>query len=775
MKNFLGKIFNKTYFRNYFIMIICFLSIEIIFKVVSEQSLLEYSSLRILLGLNIVAALISFCLNVIRNNIVKKVIIGILVFALATYSCAEMGFYNFIGVYMSIQTSSQLDEVKDYVMDFIKSFKWQYYLVYIPFVLYVAQAIFFNRKKRDKLSFKHNLEVLLIVLGVCVPAYYGMIVMDTFQDSMQTVSNKNLFLTASNPSLAVKEYGTLGFVMLDLKAAFFPVTLEEESSMPIAVEYNPVEKTEEQEEQELQDDKTRIIDDSAWKELISKESNKTLNTLNNYFISRPVTSKNDKTGLFEGKNLIIIMMESVNDIIYDENYYPNFNRIIQGGWSWENNYSPRNACATMNNEFSGMTSLYSIIKTCTASKYKTNTYYESLFNLFNSQNYNTFSVHDYTDAYYPRKTIHPNMGSGEYYGVGKLGISYSNEYINWANDDEAMKSFLKILDKKTANGEHFMSWFTTVSSHQPYGVDSKQGNAYYDLTKGTKYPSDVRRFMSKLKIVDNALGVLLDGLEEKGILEDTVIVLYGDHYPYGISTSHLNKVLDYDTSLDKNAEQVPFVIYNAGTTDGTVFKEYTSYMNILPTLANLFDLDYDPRLYLGYDLFSDDAVSMTVFADGSWKNEIAYYDAGKNKVKYYGDEKYTPEEIKAINADITAKMSISEKAIENNYFKYLDSKLSKIRAEQLDLKCADFSCENPLAVTTSNKKDKTTTTTKPTTKKVATTKATTKDTTSTSTNTTSTSTTSEKTTSTSTTTTTTTTTTQQNKTKEVENNTEENN
>jgi phosphoglycerol transferase MdoB-like AlkP superfamily enzyme len=423
--------------------------------------------------------------------------------------------------------------------------------------------------------------------------------------------------------------------------------------------------------------------------------------------------------------------------------------MIKGGWSWENNYSPRNACATMNNEFSGMTSLYSIIKTCTASKYKNNNYHESVFNLFNNQNYNTFSVHDYTDAYYPRKTIHPNMGSGEYYGVNKLGISYSSEYVNWANDDEAMKSFLKILDKKTNNGEHFMSWFTTVSSHQPYGVDSKQGNAYYDMTKGTKYPSDVRRFMSKLKFVDDALGILMDGLEERGMLEDTVIVLYGDHYPYGISTNNLNKVLDYDTKKDKNAEQVPFVIYNAGTTDGTVFKEYTSYMNILPTLANLFNLDYDPRLYLGYDLFSEDAVSMTVFADGSWKNEIGFYDASKNKVKYYGDKKYTQEEVTAINKDISAKMAISEKAIESNYFKYLNTQLNKIKAEQLNLKCADFSCENPLVAVTTTKKKETTTTTK----KKVTTKGNTTTTTSSSkpvvnTNTTSTSTTTTTTTTT---------------------------
>ena len=731
MKNFFNKIFSKTYFRNYFIMVLCFSAIEVIFKLVSEQSLLDYSSLRIFIGLNIISVVISFCLNFIRNNLIKKIIIGILVFALATYSCVEVGFYNFLGVYMSIQTSSQFGAVTDYIMDFIKSFKWQYFLTYTPFVLYVIQAIFFNKKRKDKMNFKHNLIALLLVFAICIPAYYGMVVGNIFQDKMQTISNKKLFLTASNPSLVVKEYGALGFVLLDVKTAVLPVEVEEEeSSSPVAINLTPVTHNEETEEEQLESDDSRFVDDTAWKKLIEEETNKNLNKLNKYFISRSVTPKNDHTGLFEGKNLIIIMGESMNDIILDEKYYPNMAKLVKGGWLWENNYSPRNECATMNNEFSGMTSLYSIRGNCTAPKYKKNSYYESVFNLFNAQNYKTFSAHDYTDAYYPRRTIHPNMGSGEYYSASKLGISYSNEYINWANDDEAIEALLKVMDKKTANGEHFMTWFTTVSSHQPYSVDSKQGNAYYDMTKGTGYPTDVRRFMSKLKILDNSLGVLLDGLEERGMLEDTVIVLYGDHYPYGINKQRLNKVLDYDTSVDLNCEQVPFVIYNKGTTDGTVYKEYTTYMNILPTLANLFNLDYDPRLYLGYDLFSEEKLSLTVFADHSWKNEVAYYNASNNKIKYYGDTTYEADYIKAINQDIDQKMNMSKLAIENDYFTYLKKNLDRIKSQQMDLKCADFSCENPLngnnkknniVTTTTTTKKKTTTTTTTTTTKVNTT------------------------------------------------------
>ena len=189
--------------------------------------------------------------------------------------------------------------------------------------------------------------------------------------------------------------------------------------------------------------------------------------------------------------------------------------------------------------------------------------------------------------------------------------------------------------------------------------------------------------MSKLKILDDGLGVLLEGLESRGILDDTVIVLYGDHYPYGISTKNLNKVLEYDTAKEMNAERVPLVIYNSEMNPYT-FSGYTTYLNLLPTLANLFNLNYDPRLYLGTDMFSDEYRSLAVFADGSWKNEKAFYDASKMKIKYYSSDEYTQGEIKEINDLIDEHVTLSSSIITNNYFEYLDEKLKEYKEKAND-------------------------------------------------------------------------------------------
>lgn len=643
--------------------------IEVLFKIIGGLSVFNFSLIRIFLYINILTAILTFILNLLPD-LIRKIVLAIIALFSTGYAAAQLGFMNFLGVYISFQTSSQLGAVVDYIIDFIKSFKFIYYLEFIPFILTTIYLFKFD-KSSSKLNIRVSAIISAFILLITVPLFYFTVVNKKFQNKLQTVSNKTLFLTANNPSYAIDQFGTNGFLFLDVKQLIIPHEVEE---LYIVKKKDKPEKE--------QNDLTRKIDDSIWKLVSNDEKNNTYLTLNDYFMNQSITDKNEYTGLFQDKNLIVIMMESVNDILINPEYYPNFYKLITEGWNFENYYSPRNSCATINNEFSGMTSLYSISNMCTANNYKNNIYPNSIFNLFNDKNYVTFSLHDYTEAYYARSTIHKNMGSGEYFGIQKLGIPWKDEYEEWANDDEFIESYLKILDDKMENEEHFMSWLTTVTSHQPYSISSSAGDKYYSMTDGTNYPKDIRRYMSKLKVLDDGLGILLQGLEERNILDDTVIVLYGDHYPYGLSTTNINKVLDYDTSKDNTASKVPFVIYNSKM-EPKVYSKYTTYVNILPTLANLFNLDYDPRLYVGTDLFDKDYESLVVFADGSWKNEFAYYDASKNKVKYYQEDVYTEEDINRITTEVATKLNVSKMAITSNYFynlkKSIDKKVEDIK------------------------------------------------------------------------------------------------
>ena len=369
-------------------------------------------------------------------------------------------------------------------------------------------------------------------------------------------------------------------------------------------------------------------------------------------------------------------MESVNNIDINEELFPNIYKLYNEGISFENNYSPRNNCSTGNNELTVLTSLYSINNTCTANTYKRNIYPQSLLNHFNNNNYETSSYHDYVEFYYSRRTIHPNLGSKIYRNASDLGIKWSGLYEEWPSDvDLIEKSVPYFIDEN-----NFMAYLVTVTTHQPYGKNSEYGNKHLEELSDYNYNIQLKRYLSKMTELDTALGLLVDKLEKQNKLDDTVIVLFGDHYPYGLSNNILNEILDYD--LDNNeVDRTPLIIYNSQRQPEKITK-YTSLIDIAPTLLNMWDMDYDPRFYLGNDIFSnyDDKV---VFADRSWKNKYGFYSSTKARFIYNENatKEYTTEEIIEINQEINLKQSMSKNAIRNNYFDYLYEKIDQLKKE----------------------------------------------------------------------------------------------
>ncbi|MGN1353108.1 MAG: LTA synthase family protein [Bacilli bacterium] len=649
------KKINK-YLYNTLILTITIFLIELIFKGVNHQNVLTISTIRILFSTIILSLIISY-IELYLNERKTKTINILLVTIISFYTILQAGFNNFIGVYISFNVSSQAGAVTSYLFDFLKSFYWYYYLIFLPLILLI---IYYELIKRNiikikiinnfnKLEFTLKTISLLLVFGFF---YHVTLSLDIFQNKLQAISNKDLFNNPSNPSLAIREFGSTMFAILDIKNVFSePTVINKDNNNLKENNYN--------------------LDDSKWLELINSEEDLSLNYLNEYFINNTYTGKNSYTGLFEDKNLIVIMMESVNDIFINEDLYPNFYKLLNEGYYFKNNYSPRNSCATGNNELSGMIGLYSIYNKCTANTYSSNLYPNSIFNLFNNKGYKTTSMHNYTERYYARREIHTNMGSKRYFDVDDLGLTYDTKDEEWSSDEDFLKQVVKILNSYSKN-DKFMTWLTTVTSHQPYG-SSTYGDKYLYLFDGEEYDDyniKLKRYMSKLKVLDDGLGVLLEGLEKQDKLDDTVIILYGDHYPYGLANNILESALPYSIEERYENERVPFVIWS-NDIEATTYTEYTSYVNLLPTVANLFNLDYDSRFSTGQDLFSNKYESITIFADGSWKNEYAFYNASNDNITYYTDKTYTIEEIIAINEKVNNKIKYSNLAIQHDYFNYL--------------------------------------------------------------------------------------------------------
>lgn len=673
MKNLL----KNNLIKNYMILVVFFSLLEISFRLISGISLNNIALLRIFIGVNFVSILLSFILSWF-NKLISKILVLLVSFALSAYTFFQIGFNNFIGVYASVNTKSQLGAVKDYIIDFFASFKGTYYLAFIPFILLIIYYLFLDKlteKRIDKrfplktnIMFEPGIRTItsILVLTFTGFLYYTSLDASFMQNKLQTISNKELFAYPSIASTTINQFGVLGFGFLDIKS-----TMVEAPSKVIYTAFENNGK------EDSNTESKREIDDTILDEIIKNEKDTTLNNINNYIKNKDITDYNSHTGMFEGKNVIVIMMESTNDIIINKDLYPNFYKLYSEGISFKNNYSPRNSCATGNNEFSGMTGLYTIQNNCTANIFSNNTYFTSIFNIFKNAGYRATSMHDYTEQYYVRNIIHKNLGSEAYYNANDLNIKYYNEYKNWASDEDFMNAAMDITLNDTSD-KPFMLWLTTVSGHQPYKVSSVEGDKYLSITEGTDYSMEVRRYMSKLKTFDNGLGILLDKLKASGKLDDTVIVMYGDHYPYGLKNKDISSVLTYDLD-DYEVERVPMVIYNS-TIKSEVVEKYSSYINLTPTLANLFNLDYDPRYYMGTDVFSDDYLNMVAFADGSWKNADVYYNASSGSIKYYTSNEYTTDELIRINNIVTNRMQISESIIRNNYFNYLENKINSYKS-----------------------------------------------------------------------------------------------
>lgn len=635
---------------------------EILVKAILNSLIFDYSLLRIFLSSNI----LSLILTIITTNLphkIRKSILYIFAFLVSLYSWLQIGFTNFIGMFMSIGNAEQGTKITSYIIDFLCSYRLLMYAVWIPFIIFIIYMIFERNITKDgynkKIEFKWFIydAAMIVYFALLCFGFYVTIEVDFMQNKYQTVSNKSLFRYPSNPSLAVKNYGTTVYLFLDIKGLI--IGGSDSITYEVQGEQNDKKET----------DLSRKIDDEAWENLIKIESDKNLNTLNNYFINRDIPDMNKYTGKFKNKNLIMIMLESVSEALFHDEYkeyYPTLNKLYHEGITGINNYSPRNNCSTGESEFTSQTSLYTIETTCTVNTYRKNEYQEALFYMLRKNGYYTSAYHNWNEQYYYRKTFENKFGSYRYYDADALNINAGGYYGSWPSDVTLFENALpKFIDQG-----RYASYLVTVSAHMPYKSSSPTGDKYLSMFKDTSFSLNAKRYLSKIKYVDLALEYLLKTLEESGKLEDTVIVLFGDHYPYGLSDKDFASIAPYDTKTNQEVDRTPFIIYNSKT-EPEIITKYTTPLDYAPTILNLFGIEYDPRLYMGHDVFSD-YNDYVVYADNSWQNGYGFYSASKGLFLPIDESNsLTDEEIIKINNEVNDIRTMSNLAIKKNYFNYL--------------------------------------------------------------------------------------------------------
>ena len=345
--------------------------------------------------------------------------------------------------------------------------------------------------------------------------------------------------------------------------------------------------------------------------LIENENNQTIKKMHQYFGSLEPSMQNKYTGYFEGKNLIYITAEAFCPYAIDEDFTPTLYKLANNGFVFENYYQPYWSLSTTGGEFANLTGIIpewidsGNSFTVSANKYMP----YSLAGLFTDKGYVCKAYHNNSYAFYDRDKTHPNLGY-DYKGIGN-GLKLASD--NWPNSDlEMMEATVpEMIEEYLETGIPFHTYYMTVSGHCNYNWG---GNAMSKKNKEAAveaFPDSsttVQAYMACNLELENAMKYLLDELDKAGILEDTVIVMTADHYPYAMSEGSIDYYVELsgieDTPKNITRYENTLILYCASMDENVIVDTPCSSIDIVPTLDNLFGVSYDSRLYSGRDIFA---------------------------------------------------------------------------------------------------------------------------------------------------------------------------
>ena len=317
--------------------------------------------------------------------------------------------------------------------------------------------------------------------------------------------------------------------------------------------------------------------------------------------------ENDMSGIYEGKNLMLIQLESIDTWMLTEEYMPNLYALKQDSLSFTKHYTPAYITAgTFNTEFMVNTSLVPAQPGLSMSVYTDNDFSNSMASLFAAKGYTARSFHGSEAEIYTRGPIHENLGYEKYYAGSDMQMHHYQFDRYLMSGYEAM----------TENSP-FFSFIITISGHGAYGPHNMIGQEHQAAADAVaeRTEENYRYAVAHAMETDLFIGLLLEQLEADGRMEDTVLIFYADHCNYYVLDNTLLKDIKGVDDLNK-VDHTDLFIYDGGKTTGHVEK-VTSSLDVLPTIANLFGLDADYAAMIGHDAFAPEG-GWAFWQDGSW-------------------------------------------------------------------------------------------------------------------------------------------------------------
>jgi len=570
------------------------------------------------------AMLFTFLTGWLSNRIAERICSTLVMAVVWFFYVAQLVYFRIFGSMFSI---SMVGMAGDAVGNFgwalrstIKDSILVILITTIPLILFAAGQFLFRSKL--KYSFPIHLAALILVPALWLAAVYALPLGGTQEYSVYAAYHSSLIDTDTSSS----------------KLGILANSAIETASMLLGTKQAPQEEEEElddlviTEEPEIVIDRSpNIIEEIDFAALAEKTSDSTIKELCQYFQTVQGTSKNEYTGMFEGYNLIYICAESFSNLALDENVMPVLYKMANEGIVL-NNYYNSFKNTTTNGEYAFLTSMWPDVSrnakfgSSVGSFPKSASHYMpfGLGTLFNEQCGTVArAYHNYRGSYYARDKTLPNLGfTCKFMGSG---MSFTSA---WPSSDLEMMQ--QSVDDYI-NDEQFCAYYMTFSGHGPYTSENVMYNRNISTVRSLLGDRNLtyigRGYLACNYELEKAMAYLVQRLEEAGKLENTVIVLTGDHYPYYVYENDRNSLAGHVVDTDFEMYKSTCIMWAPGLEETIQVDTPCCNVDILPTILNLFGIEYDSRLLAGRDIFSNTPHYAALYNKSFITSDVMYNSA----------------------------------------------------------------------------------------------------------------------------------------------------
>lgn len=627
------------------------LYLEIVYKIFVFHNLFSLNTLSVIF-FTLPITLFFYILLHVFNKKINFFLNIIFTFLITLLFCAQMVYFRF---YESLFSMFSIRNGTGQILDFVSTIGDIMLQIWYVLIITSLPLIFFLIFGKKVFSFKRLKKIPLMIVSIVMLLLYSSSLLIVKKSDEGIYSLKRLYHETHAPVLTANKMGLLTTTKLDLKRYLFG--FEEKVWVP----KNDNKST----EKEIEPITYNVLD-IDFANLIANEPKENIKNMHMYFSNVEPTQKNEYTGMFKGKNLIYITAEGLDEIAIDPELTPTLYKMANNGIVFKNYYQPM-YISTTDGEYMVLTGL--LPKEGVWSAYRSSfiSMPFTIGNMFKKLGYKTNAYHNHTYTYYDRNKSHPNMGF-DFQACGN-GLEKRMNCKRWPNSDYEMveATYTDYINEEVTN---FATYYMTVSGHLNYNFyGNNMASRNKSLVSHLPYSDAVKAFIACNMEFDKAMEALLAHLEEAGKLDDTLIVISPDHYPYGLKVNELNEKSSINRDDKFDLYKTRLIMYNPKL-ENIVVNKYAASIDILPTVYNLFGVDYDSRLLIGRDLLSP-GEGLVIFSNRSWITDKGRYNSISKEFTLHKGQTIEEGYVDKINTIVYQKFSMSSLILTTDYYSKL--------------------------------------------------------------------------------------------------------